>query len=650
MIKKIIFVLSVLLIALPAFAKWDVLTSPTTENLNAVYFTTTSEGTIVGANGSVLRTSSGGTVFSLTTEGSANFNDVIFPTTSEGYILGDSGQLWKTTDGGATYNLMPVSIEVAGADFRKGAFNGNNRLFAAYDRGTGISYLYSSTDGGLNFTASLANSIASYEIRGVASTSTNNFIWGYDPANNNTILLNGATTVWSSGTQVISDIYLINSFIGYAVGSGGLILKTSNGGNSWTSLNSGVTTHLNAVNFISTNNGWVVGEGGTILFTTNEGASFTPYVDSTLEPSLWDVYALLEAPTATLQRPVVHAFIAGKNGKIYKLSSPTITTITPATAMQGWVGYVTVEGTGFMDKADVQFSGTQIQVVSTAFDSSTKLRSLTVVGTTAAVGARDLAVENMDKTFSNEVSSFTILSNTNEVTISNVWFGANKYQLPPFSILPTPNISFEVATTSSGIITKESVNAKVLFYKDGSYSNVYFLPAATITMESIDSKHANVSFSLPAVLPAGLATIELYAEDSLGNPARLPLYVQVASSDTSLGGALPPGADPLKGEYGSIIPKVVKWETTKSARIGLQVRVQGGVDLPYGFTLKCFNFVGTALLIKNYPDPVVNKKDIELAISDFPVSSLGAQTLLFLAIDNRTNLVFSRRTISVVPW
>jgi hypothetical protein len=52
------------------------------------------------------------------------------------------------------------------------------------------------------------------------------------------------------------------------------MLRTTNGGVTWTEQTSGATNIFYSVFFTDTNNGWVVGVGGTILRTTNGGVSF----------------------------------------------------------------------------------------------------------------------------------------------------------------------------------------------------------------------------------------------------------------------------------------------------------------------------------------------------------------------------------------
>jgi photosystem II stability/assembly factor-like uncharacterized protein len=63
------------------------------------------------------------------------------------------------------------------------------------------------------------------------------------------------------------------------VGSGGVILATTDGGGHWTPQASGSTADLQAVAFADATHGWAVGNdgvGGVILATTDGGATWTP--------------------------------------------------------------------------------------------------------------------------------------------------------------------------------------------------------------------------------------------------------------------------------------------------------------------------------------------------------------------------------------
>ena len=73
--------------------------------------------------------------------------------------------------------------------------------------------------------------------------------------------------------DVLFGVSFTDANNGTAVGSDGLILRTTDGGANWTNQTSGTTSFLNDVSFTDTNNGTAVGENGTILRTTNGGTT-----------------------------------------------------------------------------------------------------------------------------------------------------------------------------------------------------------------------------------------------------------------------------------------------------------------------------------------------------------------------------------------
>jgi photosystem II stability/assembly factor-like uncharacterized protein len=59
--------------------------------------------------------------------------------------------------------------------------------------------------------------------------------------------------------------------LGWAVGSGGAIYRTLNGGRSWLPQNSSVETDLFDVKFLDASEGWAVGAEGVVLHTMDGG-------------------------------------------------------------------------------------------------------------------------------------------------------------------------------------------------------------------------------------------------------------------------------------------------------------------------------------------------------------------------------------------
>jgi hypothetical protein len=83
----------------------------------------------------------------------------------------------------------------------------------------------------------------------------------------------------------LKDVAFLNKDLGWAAGAPhwnqsekdfrGTIIKTTDGGSSWTAQDAGIAETFNAVVFQSPDLGWVAGKNGTILHTSDGGAHWT---------------------------------------------------------------------------------------------------------------------------------------------------------------------------------------------------------------------------------------------------------------------------------------------------------------------------------------------------------------------------------------
>lgn len=92
---------------------WSGQTSPTTEQLFGVSFTTIDSGTAVGTNGTIIHTVNGGTSWVIQNSGTAQIlNAVSFINSNTGIAVGNAGTILKTTDGGNVSNVHNISYSV----------------------------------------------------------------------------------------------------------------------------------------------------------------------------------------------------------------------------------------------------------------------------------------------------------------------------------------------------------------------------------------------------------------------------------------------------------------------------------------------------------------------------------------------------------
>jgi len=105
----------------------------------------------------------------------------------------------------------------------------------------------------------------------------------------------------SANTPSIISIYYITKIkfydnnIGWVVGTNGVILKTEDGGSTWSQKGSGITTsNLFSINIVDENQCWIAGASRTIMYTKNGGTTWAKTTPATLNSSgvLYDYYVL----------------------------------------------------------------------------------------------------------------------------------------------------------------------------------------------------------------------------------------------------------------------------------------------------------------------------------------------------------------------
>ena len=98
--------------------------------------------------------------------------------------------------------------------------------------------------------------------------------------------MNGLRTVITPNIPYsIADIQFISSSKGWIVGNSGMIMKSTDGGVSWTAQNSGVTNNLQRACFVNDQVGYVsISAKSSILRTSDGGATWQP-VNLPVSPS-----------------------------------------------------------------------------------------------------------------------------------------------------------------------------------------------------------------------------------------------------------------------------------------------------------------------------------------------------------------------------
>jgi len=80
----------------------------------------------------------------------------------------------------------------------------------------------------------------------------------------------------NSGTnKFLYDVCFVDSLSGWVVGDGGLILRTTDGGENWIEQDANVGSWLLSISFIDDLNGWIAGDNGRIRKTTDAGGRWS---------------------------------------------------------------------------------------------------------------------------------------------------------------------------------------------------------------------------------------------------------------------------------------------------------------------------------------------------------------------------------------
>lgn len=90
--------------------------------------------------------------------------------------------------------------------------------------------------------------------------------------------------------QKLKDVKVLDANTVVAVGENGSIVRTTNGGTTWTLAASGTSVTLTALQFANATTGWAVGYDRTICKTTDAGATWTNQFSTMSSRHIYDVY------------------------------------------------------------------------------------------------------------------------------------------------------------------------------------------------------------------------------------------------------------------------------------------------------------------------------------------------------------------------
>jgi photosystem II stability/assembly factor-like uncharacterized protein len=274
---------------------WAPLASGTTTTLHSLYFFSPNEGVAVGDKGLILRTTDGGVGWQTVASGVTDALRSLSFSGATGICGGDSQTILYSTDSGASWQIGQSGFFGGGFPGAHmlgptvGFVAGENSIFeplvgATTDGGASWAlqtFLFENNEGGCNDVFFFDQTIGLvsgtlFDGRGALARTTDGG-------------LNWSTTIYD---QAIESVAFPTTVSGFAVGAVGRILHTTDTGTTWTDQTSGSSANLHDASFASDAlTGITVGDGGVILRTTSGGEpsptpSPTPTATPTPTPSI----------------------------------------------------------------------------------------------------------------------------------------------------------------------------------------------------------------------------------------------------------------------------------------------------------------------------------------------------------------------------
>jgi len=261
---------------------WTAQASGTTRNLIGLDFVSATRGWITGAHGLIRRTTNGGTTWSSQRSGTTGgIGDIDFSSASRGWACGAEGLLLRTTDGGRTWTRRSAGTKadlfsVQFIDRTHGWICGSNGVVA---RTTNAGRTWSRTHvrvlnwpGATLFSMSFVNRSEGWVCGVTAAGSDALGTVAHTTDGGRTWVLQGPTKQKTVAEMDLNGIEFTDANNGLVVGDYGFLMWTTDGGAHWKEgIRPTPDEYLVDVEMVSPTVGYAVGTGGTIIKTTSGG-------------------------------------------------------------------------------------------------------------------------------------------------------------------------------------------------------------------------------------------------------------------------------------------------------------------------------------------------------------------------------------------
>jgi len=257
------------------------------DDLLGITFLNQGTGFAAGENGTIMKITEEGSKWEYVNAPTTSYyTDIAFVTNSIGYATSENGALVRTNDGGLNWS----NYMFFGSPINNIAFNGSKGALIGDD---GLIRL--TNDGGNTWATTIPGFVAQptnfteKDLFGLFWADADNlWIVGSEGTIIKISTLNGWEFVTSNTFNDLHSLYFVNANVGYIVGEGAIVLKTTNGGLSWNGDYRPENADFFKVSF-KLNIGFIIGENGVVLQTTDAGETWAQQVSNT-EKELYDLF------------------------------------------------------------------------------------------------------------------------------------------------------------------------------------------------------------------------------------------------------------------------------------------------------------------------------------------------------------------------
>ncbi|MCH8300131.1 MAG: T9SS type A sorting domain-containing protein [Candidatus Marinimicrobia bacterium] len=250
-----------------------------TSDIFGIDFVDANSGWVASDGGGIAHTTNGGETWTLQSSSVINneLHDVFaLPDGVNLWTVGEIGTILHTADGGSVWEIQTSDL----TDRVASVFFIDDQVGWAVGGGPNISGIVGTSDGGATWVSQITFTGDLYSVRFLNA----NEGWA---AGTGGLMLHttDAGANWANQTSGTSDllysVFFVDQNNGWAVGENGTIIGTIDGGANWTAEVSGTANHLRDVSFTNTTTGIAVGDSGTVIRTTDAGANWIPQVSGT---------------------------------------------------------------------------------------------------------------------------------------------------------------------------------------------------------------------------------------------------------------------------------------------------------------------------------------------------------------------------------